>query len=446
MTRIKIKNFFFLLFAWAISIVTIIVYYSYYKVDINKYIYAIVYAFFSSCTMIYVFGCFDNNDTDRISLAPVLLLITTLYNQNALTKFSVDKLFIGFVSNQMIRLFGSIVFDLLIMFVAFRYKRKNKDTNDTSATFEELFRYKKPSIIFIYIMIILYAIIKFQELSTKIEFSRTQSTFINAITYAVYFLISLNAFLYRKNVVFAYTPLLIVTSLQFVASVKSGRKAEIIVFMFIIMMELVYLGCIKIEVLKMAFCISPAILQIITVLTEAISGRMRFFSKGFVMEYHAFRYDLSDFAISIAMNYKPSKLVIQLISESFIYAIPGFSIDVKKNILENGAYRMLLENMGFPRYDIYGSMSDFNDTFFSVGAQIGGFIGIPLFFIIIVAFFDWLSRVLCRNRYGKVLVMILIGPCALVECDLKMLIFRIRDLVIIIVVAYMIIKLLCKDG
>ena len=252
--------------------------------------------------------------------------------------------------------------------------------------------------------------------------------------------------MYRKNVVFAYTPLLIVTSLQFVASVKSGRKAEIIVFMFIIMMELVYLGCIKIEVLKMAFCISPAILQIITVLTEAISGRMRFFSKGFVMEYHAFRYDLSDFAISIAMNYKPSKLVIQLISESFIYAIPGFSIDVKKNILENGAYRMLLENMGFPRYDIYGSMSDFNDTFFSVGAQIGGFIGIPLFFIIIVAFFDWLSRVLCRNRYGKVLVMILIGPCALVECDLKMLIFRIRDLVIIIVVAYMIIKLLCKDG
>ena len=443
--KLNIQDIFFVLFAWTISILVILIYYSHYGIDSEKYMYAIVYSFFSSITMIYVFSCISFHfENKTISLGAILLLLIVLYNQNALTKFIVDRLFYGYISNDFQRILGSVFIDILIVICASRYKRNMKN-EDYSVGFDDLFVRKKPNTFIIYCMILAYILIKIYELQYGIRYNRTQYTLINSIMYTVYFLISLNIYLQKNNPIIAYLPLIIVSIIQMITSIHTGGKSPLVIFVLIVTLELLILDRVKLNTLKIAFCLSPVLLQTVTILTESTSGRMRLFSKEFIMEYHAFRYDLSDFAISIALKYHPSDYIPQMIKESFIFSIPGYSIDVKNYISRYGAYVQQLESMGFPRYDYYGSLSDFNDTIFSIGAQIGGFIGIPLMFIGLIVFLDWISRILCKNRFGKILIMIMIGPCALVECDLKMLIFRIRDLGVIFLISYLLIKMIYRD-
>ena len=445
MGKVKLKNFYFFCFSWIVAILTIIIYYSHYNIKPSRGILAVIYSFFSSYTMIYTLAHVERQiKNNKISLVSIFLLITVLYNQNALTKFCVEKLFDGYIDIGSLRIAGSIFVDVIIIIAASKYRNFGEDVTYT-ASFEELFKYKKTATLFIYCMIIIYMILKIQQLHVGLNYSRLQSTIVNVIAYVVYFLVALNIYLYKNTRIIAYFPFFIVTVLQTVTAVKTGGKAIIIVFFLVVAIELVYLGCIHFEILELGFCISPIVLQIVTVITESISGRMRFFSDEYVLQYHAFRYDLSDFALSIALKHQMSPYVIKVIKESVVYAIPGYSIDIKREILSNGAYIQQLESMGFPKYDIYGTLSDFNDSIFSIGAQIGGIIGIPFMYFALVFFWDWLSKMLCKSRYGRVLIMVLIAPCALVECDLKMLLFSIRDIAVIIAVSYLIIKVLCRD-
>ena len=115
------------------------------------------------------------------------------------------------------------------------------------------------------------------------------------------------------------------------------------------------------------------------------------------MQYHAFRYDLSDLAITIAERETedPERGLEEgwkVVREALEMAVPsvlsgGYGKESGKPT-ELDAYRNQLSGIG-----LYPDADDYNDTFFSMGAQLLGYPGIFLVFAGILILYDVMGDV-----------------------------------------------------
>ncbi|SFG80573.1 hypothetical protein SAMN05216356_1335 [Oribacterium sp. WCC10] len=436
--------------SFAVVGVTAFIYYSYYGVGNNRLLLAILHSFCSSLTMVYVLAKVEKSSQKKgFSLVAVLLIVMVLYNQNSVTKFSVRSLFEGYTDNNMIRLLGGVYVDVIIIITTFFWSRYRQ--NKLRKSFNVFTGEKKIIHISSYVMYGMVTVLFLisQLASSVYTISRSQKTFVEAI----YYVTCATEVIYVKNrenkkSLRKYIPLLLVGVLRVVEAMTHGGKSAIVKYLLIIALGLWYMDVLKFKYIKLATCISPAVLQLVTIITEIVSNRMVYFNEEWVMRYHAFRYDLSDFSITIALK-SDFSYGFRLIRDAIVFAIPGFDMQEKNNILYNGAYRKQMASIGLSAVDMTGNLEDFNDTLFSIGAEIFGIIGMFLFFAFTVAFFEWISKKLLKSKVGYMLLLVLIGPACLVECDLLTFVYTIRDSALICLMAYYsfkIIKILQHRG
>lgn len=433
--KVKLKNIKEILFAWVICIITILMYYGIHNINLSNTIYAIIKSLFSSITLIYVLNKTENLANKGIfTCASALIIITALYDQNSLTKFSVDKLFDGFISDNLLRLLGGIYVDIIIIVTTHLITRMQLNGSHKNNNTERLIYVSTP---IMYLLVIIFGYITlFVFNKSAASTTRLESTIRDIISYLTYASATIYAFNRKnKNKLFAYFPIILITIINLYKSLQYGGKATLLKFAVIIAFGLYYFGMVKFKTMKSWFIVSPIILQLYTIISELTSNRMANFNSYYVLQYHAFRLDLSDFALTIAIKANHLKYATGLIKDAFVFCIPGYSPSVKNDILLQGAYRKQLLEAGLPATDIYGTLSDFNDTLFSIGAELSGFVGMFLFYLLIAVIFELISRLIIKNKYGYAIALVAIEMASLVECDLLMLTYTLRDMILIVLIA-----------
>lgn len=296
----------------------------------------------------------------------------------------------------------------------------------------------------------------------------------------------------RARSVLPVLPFIIVGLVQGLTTLRTGSKQALAGFALYGLLALLVTGRIRVRELTGLLIISPLVLCLLTGVSEKTSGRLSGYPDRFVMQYHAFRYDLSDLAVTIAerqiwreeriswediddrnhmgsrileMSPVPSEKALQegstVVREALEMSVPSVLSGKRGKQEEMTAYPDQLSRLGLcPEQD------DYNDTPFSMGAQIFGYPGIFLVFAVMLLLLDvmgaalesGLRRVLRDSAGGTkgmnlsepgTIALLLILPYALqAEGDWFMWVYRTRDFGMEmggIMAALGITKWFCKD-
>lgn len=421
---------------------TVVVFFIQNHISYDRVFISFVDAVLKSLIFTYVISAIDErNNGQYYTGASFLLLATVLYNQNSVTKYAVSSLYTGSVDNTFLRFVASQIINLTILVTTFLWRKVHKKNIRTGKVGK---RFKKeilvPSVL-LWILIILYVILQvvsiymYGTVARNIS-SRTMRTVLNALTYVLYSLLVINV---KKGVrgklnIKSLMPIMVMFMLNLYITLETGGKQFIVIFALIICCGLVYLNKVPFDSIKWWLATSPLILQLITSISELMSGRMALYQSDIVLHYHVFRYDLADFAYTIASRYGRINAPLRVIGEAIEMAIPKVFLPSKIDELE--AYPAQIGEVGLD------SLFDYNDTFFSMGAQAAGFVGIFLVFFLVVLFYEWLSiKIQNIKHVGAPLFLLCISYFAYPESDWSMFVSNTRDLLVYIIIGIIIFKL-----
>lgn len=442
-THLKIKystiKDFFLVFLSAI--LTIILFDQTNGVENQNYIIAIIDAFFKSLTMVIVISTI--NDVSRktyISGVAVFLLVAVLYNQNSVTKYAVESLYDGAISNSLYRFLGSCFINILLIFGVLIWKHIHLSTRvfkiDSNKFITELHvnSYIVYTVLITYVLLQIYSLISTGRAFTSTD-SRTLRTFYTTFEYICFTILVYNV---KKtgNKIELKSLIPIVLILLFLAffSITTGSKQSLIRSALVIACGLIFLKKLEFTQIKTILYVSPLIMQIFTSLTEVISGRFSYYDSYWTLRYHLFRYDLSDLAITIASRFGQATHQKDMIFEALQNSVPSFIFENKSEVLN--MYYSNIKSIG-----LEGFPMDYNDTIFSFGAQIGGYVGIVVTFFLIIFLFEWISTKVVQIRaIGPAILIVFFSYFSYVESDLYMFIYNTRDLIIYFIISWLIFK------
>lgn len=440
--KIDTLKFFFI--SLLISVLTIYLYNLIYNVPTPNYTVAILNCFFSTLTMVIVLEIvFKMADKVGYTGASFLLIVSVLYNQISIVKFSAPYLFEGYISDTNQRFLGNLYIDFVIIASAIIVYIVNKRSKNNSKSF-----YKNYSIplYFSYILSLMYGFLNLimfiatgQTLAN--DLSRVMQT-INSIFQCFCYTVVAITFDHDEKgrpKTLTLIPVLIVIINGFLLALLSGKKSAIVLPIYAIMFTLLFVHKISKKQVMIVCAILPMLYRILSDMSNIVSSRMSAFSLMFKLQYNGFRFDLSDFAITIASRFHVYPHPFTVLKEAIEYALPSFINTSKPDSLIY--YQSQLEGLGIAD----AHTQDFNDTLFSMGAQIGGYIGIFLTFLVILLFFNWLSKRLQKgNRVLNFVCILLITYFSTIESDWSMFIWNTRDMLLYILIGYLIFNILLR--
>lgn len=436
-----IKDF---ILAYLCAFFTIIIFYNINGVSNGTYIISFIDALLKTLTMIIVIEITgDTLKKQCLTGAAVFLIVTVLYNQNSICKYAVDSLYDGSISDNVLRFFGSCYINIIIIVGALlwnEYHRKNKEFNYDSGN--KFVRQLKINKLLLWMIVIVYFLIEtFIIISSTSSrgISRFMSTVLSAFEYITYTVITINVVKRNgKYVLSSLLPVCFVGVFLFFVTMFTGSKQAFIRSGIVIVLSLVFQRKLSFRLTKFFLYVSPFLLQGITSLSEMVSGRFLEYLDYWTLRYHVFRYDLSDLAITFANNSNRIQYQLGVVKEAFLYSLPKFIYGNKMEVLP--VYNASVKSVGLEGYPM-----DYNDTIFSIGGQIGGYIGIFLAFIVFLLFCEWLSKRLISIRaVGPAILMSFFGYFSYVESDLFMLAYNTRDLIVYFAISIIIFRIAIK--
>lgn len=374
--------------------------------------------------------------------ATFLLYSTVIYNSISAIKYSVTSFYPGAIDNTLIRIIGSFYVDLIIIFGVLTFEKFHNTYINKLSLQDTNIKLHVP-VYTSFLLVVLYSCVNIYSVITKgnvlvEEVSRTLATFVNLLTYLTYAsaILSIKKTSTGKINYLSALPIiaLIVVNLYF--TMATGKKNLIMVVGLVIALGTLLNGLITFKSLKyIAYC-SPFFFQILQAVSELTSKR-DFFDTQYKLIYHAFRFDLSDLAVTISLNYSKLSGTFDVFVEALNIIIPSILYPDKNTELI--AYMNQMEEIGMIR-DF-----DYNDTFFSMGAQIGGFVGMAVVFMAIIIFFEWISiKILNIKKIGLSIMIVLVSYFATCESDWSMFLSQTRDMILITFFAYWIFKVIIK--
>ena len=428
--------------AFLFTSLAVFLYYSFYSISNGTLWIAILSSLVRSFVTVLVLYIIEKACDDNIYTGGAFLLYScVIYNQISVIKYSVDSFYEGSIASISTRLFGSLFIDFVIIFTSiifYVYHRHRVKISYSNMNLKRL----NVSFFVVYPMVFLYIILNVYYTHNtgnilNTDVSRTFRTFTTLFTYLVYALIIV--YIKKEEDKFKFSsfiPLILVLIVNFYLTMVTGKKNIFIVLGVVVICGLLITKKIKFKYVKYIAFSSALLLQFVQISSEAFSSRT-WYNTNYLLQYHAYRFDLSDLPMTIALRYNNIENPFSIITESFEYSIPSFLVPNKN--LELNQYVNSMESVG-----LNGDF-DFNDTFFSMGAQVGGFIGIISIFIIIMLFFEWMSWGLLNFKNGLCINVVLIPYFATSESDWSMFLYQTRDLIIFILFSYLLFYLILKQ-
>ena len=166
-------------------------------------------------------------------------------------------------------------------------------------------------------------------------------------------------------------------------SVVNGTRGSLFFFVFGLLIAYIRLYAIGKRYFVYLVILFPLILSMFTFTLLPFTKGMVSFDKETIKWQLAYRFDLSDFAVTLLQGHEFS-FNYDIVTDAFVYSIPKAILEDKYDTITN-SYEAQLEERGLT------PTIDYTDTFFSIGAQLAGLIGYvfcPFFFIIFLFYFE----------------------------------------------------------
>jgi hypothetical protein len=363
----------------------------------------------------------------HISMATMFILINLLYFGASSIKYFESELYPGFVDNAGLRLIYSLL-ALVVLWISFeiinRLKSGHRNIYYTGKNFVIL----KVLTSLILLFICTNVISNYQEKgfgyayvldsnSTQLAWDRVNLATIEKIGTWVLnstnvVLVLLIALLQREKSNRIY--LIISIIVCFISSLFSGSRSLLFYFVMGMAFAIPYLYGAGRKLFSNILLASPLLLAAGSLLILIVTGRVAFDDRESLKFQLAYRFDLSDYAATLVLSNKAVVFNYAAITDAVYYSVPQALFPEKYVANKNSALQRLYE----ASLDEY---TDYTDSFFSIGAGIGGFIGFMMFPAFMVFLLHWMEQLLYRKMFGySYFITILMFPLFLrVETDLN---------------------------
>ena len=407
-------------------------------VNRNTYIYSICHSIMASILITQLKRNIKKGN--NLSIGYLLLYVTTMYFQFSVIKYCRTDAFYGFSKDNGIRMKGTVIVFCVLFFTNLLMTFRPKKSVSLNIQVARSKNYLLVSYLMSCILVLYYFIIRdyynsiYINANYKVE-SIYVTILINFITcLGIYFsTITWNV----KNPI-SLIPLIMDVVCFAYGSMKSGSRASFFSYALLVLYMLVQANAIHVKCFTMAQIIAPWFMMIFTYFSFRISGRYTNNMFNGVARNLAYRFDLSDLAINIMNNTSWIRHDFEEIVAGVQNCIPSIISTKYKGF---GAYKnMLLDAFLLPGVD-------YSDTFFSMGASVGGIVGMVLIIPILYIIYEKIDY--CLNNQGRVgtfVKMLSILCLVRIETEWISFICEIRNLlleIIIVLIIYYFVKT-CK--
>lgn len=429
-----------------INYLFVVFFYSIFDINKDTFMYSIYHSIMSSILITQLSR--NIKKKEKLSLGYLLLYVIVMYFQFSTIKYSRVDTFYGFTRDNEIRIKGTwIVFLILFginLVIALKKKtlRKNVICSNLKVPVSQLTNQIYISYIISFGLFMYYFFVR--------NYSNSIYTSLSYKTENIYMTILLNIIsclgIYFATLVwniknlFTVMPLMIDFICFAYGSMKSGSRATFFSYSLLILFMLVEVKAIKIKYFAIAQIIAPWFMVVFTYLSFRISGRYTNDMLKVVAKNLAYRFDLSDLAINLMNNTSWLRYGFEEIIAGFQNCIPSIITTQYKGF---GAYKNMLATAKLiPEVD-------YSDTFFSMGASVGGIIGMLLIVPVLYFIYEKIDYYLdSKGKIGIFIKMLSILCLVRIETEWITFICAIRTLLIEIVVILCIYNffILCKKS
>lgn len=361
---------------------------------------AVINALFTAFSLAFVLEiiceCMEKNNH---SGAEFFLLISTIYNYCSIPKLLVEQPYAELIDNQIARFFGNIFVDVIIITSATLWKRHHeRHPLDSKMRFDTI--HVSRYIVYIFLLIYLFAeysclkIFNMDLFNYSLSLSAMENGFVSVfiyLTYALSFLLFNDQKKYHKYA--SFIPIIIILVVNLYLTLITGKRNFLMAFIFIMACDFIVMGNIEYSFLKIGSVLSTPFLMLVSLFAFKISDRISVFVNNDKLYGYLFnRYDLSDFAVTISNGFFNINNRLNMIIAAFIETLPTVLFP---NIGKTGE-KYYIDNLRSAGINVVSS--DYSDTVFSMGAQLLGFIGMFLIFLLFIYYFDWLSKKILKQK------------------------------------------------
>ena len=354
---------------------------------------------------------FQFEDTGRIPMVLISLLVTSLYFFMGSVKYAIPYIHREFISDNNLRLIGSfIVFismEIAVLIVDNIYKKKSCMVwKIRSMRFSFGILFTSSIVYFAYVVIehILHPQITYA--GYKAEYKSTAGTIQFLIDVLVYFLIFATCYFFEVEKKKTWIPSIIVILAMGYDAVMSGSRSKLLFKGVLFLYLFLYLGKIKVRTVYRLILIIPLLFIIFTVLVFNISGRMELGdyqdTNDMLIRQICRRFDYSDLPMSIMRNTSYFSIELGTVIDGIKNTIPNYFMNEQKVVDESGYYELLKRAKMRPGVD-YG------ESLFSMGQNIGGIFGMLLFYPVVIWIYDLVDRRLTRKGDKGLIIKVMIG-------------------------------------
>lgn len=389
---------------------------------------SLIHAFCSAVVIYRVVSKLLLKRVSNVSMATMFILINLLYFSASSVKYFEPELYPGFIDNNALRLTYSLL-ALIVLWVSFEIITRLKTRyKHMSFTIHNNF-FLRVTIIIILFFICLNIFDLYQKgfgyryhlhldilqvAMERISLPTMEKirVWLTGCTNVV--LVLLLALHFGKKG--SKKLIVMAISAVFIISLFSGGRSSIFFFFLGLAFSLVYLYGFGKKNLARVFLAVPIIICVGSVLILSVTGRVGFGNSEQIKHQLAYRFDLTDYAATLIHANNPINFNPQIVSDAIYYSIP--------QVFYPGKYdsnsKTVLEQLYNANLD---ERTDYTDTFFSIGARLGGIIGFVLIPFLMVLFLYTLEQFFYRSfGLSSNFIIIIMYPLYLrVETDLNSL-------------------------
>lgn len=404
--------------------------------DFIEAMYSIIHALLAAVAVDITLNTIETTESRcgaTISLGGICLYTINTYYILSIIKYGAYKEYATFTDDIHLRFFGSIIVFAVVLLtnkvlrrrqVKF-YKKDNIKLYDNALLTYLL-------IIFASILIVYYAYKEGSRYAGAISLNTPTEAFFAilrdllssfAVAYAV------NHYNSRKP--YTGIPLAIyVVSIGMSAAI-TGSRTQLIKPIILIIYSLILLRKIKVEKLRAITAIMPIAIIVVTSFTFLLSSRREVISFDEISNNIGYRFDLTDlsmtyFARTGWLKFDPSTFL-----SGVIQAIPSAFLPEGFKKMHVTAYEVMIRNNG-----LYSYSGDFPDTYFSMGAELLGVIGMIAIPILFVYIFERIDQYAMKKYANGLFIRIaIVGWVVTIERAWTEMIPLYRNLIIYIVIA-----------
>lgn len=440
--RIKKSDFYIFLFQY----IYIGLYFVFINVTKNSLIYCLIHGTVSSIVACIVLNCMDKAlKRDTFSLAAMYLYVSAVYLHFSSVKYITNPLYVGYTTDQNLRLFGSIFSAIVIIIEAVSWNKFNRK-HSVQDNYVKMVNHLNINSLIVWCVVIASVALMLLTSIGNVVYS-SNSTMNDQISKTILGISVVLALLNIKvrdpdrkfsiSNYYGYGPMIFVFLGAFIQSASLGKR-----HMFIVPVIMAIAGslCLKkisqIDIVRNITMILPMIFAIFSIAIFISSNRFQTGTDAFMREL-TFRFDLTDLAVTEAGNTSFKDYSIDSIVEPVELAIPGgLFIGNKNEIQKWNQYKKILQISG-----LY-TEADYNDSVFSMGTEIGGYIGFVLIPYIIMIYYEMLDRWISSwQRIGGICKLAIIPYFCSTENVWQKFVLDTRTYFIILVVFYIILRL-----